>query len=116
MKITSVTYRSNRPTVGSKYIHQHVELTAKVGPRETAAGVLEKLRAEVHSLLYPELAGLLGPDPQHLGDGERARLRVLDLGETVECVEHALHLLFHALSLPWAGCVAIVRDIPYARY
>lgn len=58
MKITSVTYRSNRPTVGSKYIHQHVELTAKVGPRETAAGVLEKLRAEVHQLLYPELAGL----------------------------------------------------------
>jgi hypothetical protein len=58
MKVTSVTYRSNRPTVGSKYIHQHVELTAKVGPRETAAGVLEKLRGEVHALLYPELAGL----------------------------------------------------------
>ena len=58
MKITSVTYRSNRPTVGSKYIHQHVELTAKVGKGESPAKVLEQLKAEVHALLYPELVGL----------------------------------------------------------
>lgn len=58
MKITSVTYRTNRPTVGSKYIHQHVEATARVGKNETAAQALEKLKAEVHSLLYPELVNL----------------------------------------------------------
>ena len=58
MKIITVTYRTNRPTPGSRYVHEHVEATAQVGKHETPAQALEKLKGEVHSLLYPELANL----------------------------------------------------------
>lgn len=58
MKITSVTFRTNRPTVGSKYIHQHVELSARLTKGETPAQAVEKLKAQARELLYPELVNL----------------------------------------------------------
>ncbi len=58
MKITSVTYRTNRPTAGSKYIHEHVEATCLLEGKETPEAALAKLKTRVQTLLYPELVGL----------------------------------------------------------
>ena len=58
MKILTVTYRTNRPTVGSRYVHEHVEATAQVGKHETPEVALQHLKAQVHAMLYPELVGL----------------------------------------------------------
>lgn len=58
MKITSVTYRTNRPTPGSKYVHEHVEATALLGRNESPAEALEKLKVSVRAMLYPELVDL----------------------------------------------------------
>lgn len=58
MKITTVTYHTNRPTQGSRYVHEHVELTAALGPRDTPQGVLEQLKLQARQMLYPELVDL----------------------------------------------------------
>jgi hypothetical protein len=58
MKITQVTYRTNRASRTNKFVHEHVELQAEIGKGETAEQVIEALRSKAIELLYPELVGL----------------------------------------------------------
>jgi hypothetical protein len=43
MKITQVTYRTNRASRTNKFVHEHVELQAEIGKGETAEQVIEAL-------------------------------------------------------------------------
>lgn len=58
MKITAVSYRTNRAVPGQKFIHEHVELHAELGKGETPEKALEQLRAKTHELLFPETVNL----------------------------------------------------------
>lgn len=59
MKINTVTYRTNRASATNKFVHEHVELTAELGAKDTPEAVLEQLKAKARELLFPELIGLV---------------------------------------------------------
>lgn len=58
MKITTIAYRTNRAVPGQKFTHEHVELHAELGPKDSPEKALEQLRAKTHELLFPETVGL----------------------------------------------------------
>lgn len=58
MKITSVSYRTNRASATNKFVHEHVELHAELGPKDKPEDAIEQLRAQARELLFPELVGL----------------------------------------------------------
>lgn len=58
MKITSVSYRTNRASASNKFVHEHIELTAELGPKDKPEDAVEKLRLQARELLFPELVGL----------------------------------------------------------
>lgn len=58
MKITSISYRTNRASATNKFVHEHVELHAELGPKDKPEDAVEQLRAKARELLSPELVGL----------------------------------------------------------
>jgi hypothetical protein len=58
MKITSVSYRTNRASATNKFVHEHVELHAELGPKDKPEDAIEELRVKARELLFPELVGL----------------------------------------------------------
>lgn len=58
MKITTVKYRTNRPSKDNKFVHEHVELEAQLAKGETPELVVNMLRVQAQELLYPELKSI----------------------------------------------------------
>lgn len=58
MKITQVSYKTNKPSRNNQYVHEHIELVAVLEPNETPEQAIDRLRLKAKALLDPVMAKL----------------------------------------------------------